>query len=315
MRFSFLSIAWQLLAVSFAQNEQCYDDNGDSKYCSPASQLNVAADVTPTASSTCGLEAPERVCYRAGAAGGEYAGTCETCNSSALSPALMTDDEGDGITYWQSQTYSFVQYPNSVNVTVSLGKTFAVDSISLVFQSSRPESFTLLASVDYGDTFQPLHYFSRSCGDTYGVDDGAGSSDAPGCSSDGAQIVPLAGGGVSFAATELTDSSVLATDVRIRLDRLNTFGDEQSWEPMVLDSYYYAISDVIISGTCFCNGHASSCSQDDAGQLKCDCAHNTTGKDCDACLPLFNDLAWRPASQEDAGECKGLCLCTCTFAV
>jgi len=39
---------------------------------------------------------------------------------------------------------------------------------------------------------------------------------------------------------------VTATDIRITLDRLNTFGDEVFGDPQVLRSYFYAISDFAV---------------------------------------------------------------------
>ena len=39
-----------------------------------------------------------------------------------------------------------------------------------------------------------------------------------------------------------------ATDIRITLDRLNTFGDEVFGDPKVLKSYFYAISDFAVGG-------------------------------------------------------------------
>lgn len=39
---------------------------------------------------------------------------------------------------------------------------------------------------------------------------------------------------------------VTATDVRITLDRLNTFGDEVFGDPQVLKSYFYAIADFAV---------------------------------------------------------------------
>lgn len=39
---------------------------------------------------------------------------------------------------------------------------------------------------------------------------------------------------------------VTATDIRVTLDRLNTFGDEVFWDPQVLKSYYYAIIDFAV---------------------------------------------------------------------
>lgn len=52
---------------------------------------------------------------------------------------------------------------------------------------------------------------------------------------------------------------VTATDIRISLDRLNTFGDEVFGDPQVLKSYFYAIADVAIGARCKCNGHSDKC--------------------------------------------------------
>lgn len=50
-----------------------------------------------------------------------------------------------------------------------------------------------------------------------------------------------------------------ATDIRISLDRLNTFGDEIFGDVQVLQSYWYAIADIAVGARCKCNGHASIC--------------------------------------------------------
>lgn len=52
---------------------------------------------------------------------------------------------------------------------------------------------------------------------------------------------------------------VTATDLRITLDRLNTFGDEIFGDEHVHQSYWYAIADVAVGARCKCNGHASVC--------------------------------------------------------
>lgn len=58
-------------------------------------------------------------------------------------------------------------------------------------------------------------------------------------------------------------------------------------------------------GRCKCNGHASTCAQNDFAEHYCECDHNTAGKDCEKCLPLFNDRPWRRASGISANPCKG----------
>lgn len=54
---------------------------------------------------------------------------------------------------------------------------------------------------------------------------------------------------------------VSATDIKITLDRLNTFGDEVFGDAQVLQSYFYGIADVAVGARCKCNGHASKCVQ------------------------------------------------------
>ena len=47
---------------------------------------------------------------------------------------------------------------------------------------------------------------------------------------------------------------------------------------------WIGISDLAIGGRCKCNGHASDCSLDPmTGEMKCNCQHNTDGKECEKC--------------------------------
>lgn len=84
----------------------------------------------------------------------------------------------------------------------------------------------------------------------------------------------------AFEESEVLQEWVTATQIRISLVRMNSFGDEVFRDPRVLKSYYYAISDFAVGGRCKCNGHASECTRSSgqgAEQLVCNCKHNTTG--------------------------------------
>lgn len=62
------------------------------------------------------------------------------------------------------------------------------------------------------------------------------AGDAPVCVSNAASMLCL------------LQDWVTATDIRVTLNRLNTFGDEVFNDPKVLKSYYYAISDFAVGG-------------------------------------------------------------------
>lgn len=102
---------------------------------------------------------------------------------------------------------------------------------------------------------------------------------------------------------------VSATDIRITLDRLNTFSDEIFGDAKVLQSYFYAIADIAVGARCKCNGHASNCItstglRGERGRV-CECKHNTDGADCEKCLPFYNDAPWGRATSKEVHECKG----------
>ena len=80
------------------------------------------------------------------------------------------------------------------------------------------------------------------------------------CTSEFSEATPLTGANVAFATIEGRPSAynfeyspelwqwVSATDIRISLKRLNTFGDEIFGAHKVLKSYYYAITDFTVGG-------------------------------------------------------------------
>ena len=301
--------------------------NGEPVACYPPSETNIIANLPPLASNTCGLDGPERVCYLDGAGG--TADPCDICDASspetAHPPSLMTDEEGIS-TFWQSQNLSVVQFPNTLVITFPIDKTYDISRVAITFQSPRPESYAIFKSTDYGVSFTPWHYYSLSCNDTYGVEEGttlaAGDEAVALCTSEEASETPLSGGETEFrplqyrpSADDLVNNVQLqewmrATHVQLRLDRLHTLGDLV--EPDLVASHYYAISDVQISGVCLCSGHAASCSGSAAtGDAVCQCEHNTQGSDCEECSDFFQDRPWRPATPDLPSTCAGECVSRC----
>uniref|UniRef100_A0A8C2YQQ2 Laminin subunit gamma-3 n=1 Tax=Chinchilla lanigera TaxID=34839 RepID=A0A8C2YQQ2_CHILA len=227
-----------------------------------------------------------------------------------------------------------VQHPASVNITLRLGKAYEISYVRLKFHTSRPESFAIYKRSRAGGPWEPYQYYSASCQKTYGRPEGhhlqPGEDERVAfCTSEFSDISPLSGGNVAFSTLEGRPSAynfeespglqdwVTSTELLISLDRLNTFGDDIFKDPRVLRSYYYAVSDFSVGGRCKCNGHASECGPDAAGQLVCRCQHNTTGADCERCLPFFRDRPWARGTAQAANECLP-CNCSgrsedCTF--
>ncbi|XP_016001055.2 laminin subunit gamma-1 [Rousettus aegyptiacus] len=320
---------WPLLAVlaaaagcARAAMDECTDEGGRPQRCMPEF-VNAAFNVTVVATNTCGAP-PEEYCVQTGVTG--VTKSCHLCDAGQPhlqhGAAFLTDYNNQAdTTWWQSQTMlAGVQYPNSINLTLHLGKAFDITYVRLKFHTSRPESFAIYKRTREDGRWAPYQYYSGSCENTYlkanhgFIRTGEDEQQAL-CTDEFSDISPLTGGNVAFSTLEGRPSAynfdnspvlqewVTATDIRVTLNRLNTFGDEVFNDPKVLKSYYYAISDFAVGGRCKCNGHASECVKNELDKLVCNCKHNTDGVDCEKCLPFFNDRPWRRATAESASEC------------
>ncbi|XP_074652992.1 laminin subunit gamma-1-like [Tubulanus polymorphus] len=311
---------------SHQRPNSCYDQQGKAKRCMPEF-VNAAFNLPVHATNTCG-NPPIRYCPLTGMTGAKP--SCTYCDASdpahMHSPLFLTDFADDNnVTWWQSQTmYEKIQYAESVNLTLNLGKSYDITYVRIHFHSPRPESFAIYKRTTKGSDWEPYQYFSGSCQETYKLPtDGQVTYDDEKiavCSDDYSDIVPLTGGYVVFSVLKGRPSAynfessqplqdwVTATEIMIALKRLNTFGDEAFGDTNVLKSYYYGISDISIGGRCKCNGHSSECvestGQGQATRLMCRCEHNTQGPDCKECQPFYNDRPWARATAASANECQ-----------
>ena len=278
------------------------EEGGRPIACTPPHEGNILLGLDPVVSDTCGLRGPERFCYKTD----DGRTRCEYCDASVEGqghpPSFMTDAhdlEEKNITFW-------LTFRSSAVVTFPLSKKFQISRVAVSFFSSQPESYSIYKSTDYGETFAPFQYFSLSCEATYGVaessDVAVGEEDVALCSSDWAG--GTSGGETIFRPldnrpSDLADSVqlqewVLATHIQLRLDRPATAAE------------FYAVSEVQVSGTCFCNGHAGSCSGSVVGgDVMCECEHGTGEGDCGQCLSLYHDVPWAPATADDPASCIG----------
>uniref|UniRef100_A0A674JQ18 Laminin subunit gamma-1 n=1 Tax=Terrapene triunguis TaxID=2587831 RepID=A0A674JQ18_9SAUR len=322
-----LLLLLELAGRCAAAMDECVDEaSGRPQRCMPEF-VNAAFNVTVVATNTCGSPA-EEYCVQTGVTG--VTKSCHLCDAAQPhlqhGAAFLTDYNQADTTWWQSQTMlAGVQYPSAINLTLHLGKAFDITYVRLKFHTSRPESFAIYKRTREDGPWVPYQYYSGSCENTYQklnrgfIRTGEDEQQAL-CTDEFSDISPLTGGNVAFSTLEgrpsaynFDNSAVLqewvtATDIRVTLNRLNTFGDEVFNDPKVLKSYYYAISDFAVGGRCKCNGHASECVKNDFGKLSCNCKHNTFGEDCEKCLPFYNDRPWRRATAESANECLS---CNC----
>ncbi|XP_031767395.2 laminin subunit gamma-1 [Galleria mellonella] len=306
----------------------CYSNDGRPQRCIPEFE-NAAFNVQMEATNTCGDNGPMMYCIQTSAATSTR--SCDFCQPGQFTSYYLTDlhHEQNNQTWWQSETMKEgIQYPNQVNLTLHLGKAYDITYVKIVFYSPRPQSFAVYKKTSEEKDWEPFQYFSASCRDTYGVLEqrsaDIGAETRALCTSEYSDISPLSGGNVLFSTLEgrpsafTFDSSpelqewVTATDLRISLDRLNTFGDEIFEDVQVLQSYWYAIADVAVGARCKCNGHASVCDTDELPDgtrtRACRCEHNTAGRDCERCLDFYNDAPWGRASSTNVHECKA---CNC----
>ncbi|KAG8197258.1 hypothetical protein JTE90_007506 [Oedothorax gibbosus] len=305
----------------------CYDENNQPQRCTPEFS-NAAAYRNLHSTNTCGQNGPREFCRQMGTPWARA--PCEVCDSTiphwAHLPHHMTDiNTYRNLTWWMSDTMEDgINHPGQVNLTLDLGKSFDISYVRIRFYSSRPQSFAIYKRTHVDSEWIPYQYYSATCNETYGQTDGGYVSRENEtqalCTSEFSDLSPLTGGTVLFSTLEGRPGAydfennlelqewVISTGIRISLDKMNTFGDEIFEDPLVLKSYFFAISDFSVGARCRCYGHASDCvyaPDDTTGILRlvCRCEHHTMGIDCDSCLPLYNQRPWAPATPSTANEC------------
>lgn len=311
-----------LFAPQQIPEHPCYEEDMRPKRCVP-DFINAAFGRHVKASSTCGSPA-SKYCSSSADKEGRIIRNCFICDASNNKlqhpTSYLTDlNNPNNLTCWMSDP--FVQYPQNVTLTLSLGKKYELTYVSLQFCSARPDSMAIYKSMDYGKSWIPFQYYSSQCKAMYGKSPRATVTKANEqealCTEAYSNIDPLSGARVAFSTLEgrptayaFENSPVLqdwitATDIKIVFDKLNTYGDEQHDSEGARESYYYSLSDFAVGGRCKCNGHASRCIPDRDGNLVCDCKHNTAGRDCEKCKPFHFDRPWARATKSHANECVG----------
>ncbi|XP_048368049.1 netrin-G2-like isoform X2 [Sphaerodactylus townsendi] len=273
---------------------------------------------------TCG-NPPERFCTH------ENPYLCsDECDASnpdlAHPPKLMFDKEDEGLaTYWQSVTWSRYPEPLLANITLSWNKSIELtDDIVVTFEYGRPTVMMLEKSLDNGRTWHPYQYYADDCMEAFGMQArrvrelSATSSNRIICTEEYSRWAgskkeknvrfEVRDRFAIFAGPDLRNMDNLytrlesakglkefftVTDLRLRLLRPALGGTYVQRENLY--KYFYAVSNIEVTGRCKCNLHASLCTFKE-GSLQCECEHNTTGQDCGRCKKNFRSKSWRAGS-------------------
>ncbi|XP_069317964.1 laminin subunit beta-4 [Eulemur rufifrons] len=327
----FLHLGW--LSFSKAQ------DDCSRGACHPtAGNLLVGRNRQLTASSTCGLNGAQKYCILSYLEEEQKCFICDSRfpydwytqpNSHTIENVIASFEPDREKTWWQSENGL-----DGVSIRLDLEALFQFSHLILTFKTFRPAAMLVERSQDYGHTWKVFKYFAKDCatsfpnipsGQAHGVGDIV-------CDSKYSDIEPSTGGEVVFKVldpsfeienpyTPYIQDLVTLTNLRINFTKLHTLGDTVFGRRQndSLDKYYYALYEMVVQGSCFCNGHASECgpAQQMRGDVfsppemvhgRCVCQHNTDGPNCERCKDFFQDAPWRPAAGRQDNTCRP---CSC----
>lgn len=298
-------------------NGECYVDGVPSR-CEPV-RMSFSLYQEPVASSTCG-EVPTPFCIRS-ISRGRVVSDCsggEVCDANdpdnAHDASYLTDFPLNEMSWWQSE--NSLSTNDRVVIDIPLLTLTEIAFISLDFHSIKASAFHLERSANYGQTYQPYHYFAVSCEDQFGIFPEAELTAAnetsvlcqtipepptPGIITFFPAIDRPSANDSTPGYSESLYQFTTATNIRVVLDQHYPLALAED-DP----GYFYAFDDINVIGSCQCYGHASQCiinSQTSA--YECVCSHNTTGTYCDQCLDFYNDVPWQRADGNGPFECKG----------
>ncbi|XP_078794464.1 laminin subunit beta-4 isoform X3 [Oryzias latipes] len=315
--------AVHLLYLSDLQ-DQCPND-----LCKPPlGDLMVGRQAQLIASSTCGLNGPEQYCTTGHL---QEAQNCYMCdsqllynyhtnqNSHRIENVITSSDPDKKMAWWQSQNGV-----HHVSIQLDLETVFQFSHLVLTFKSVRPAAMLVERSKDFGQTWKIFRFFAEDCALHFPsvLSRPAASIDDIICDSRFSGPEPSTGGEVVLQALdpmfEIEDpyaakikDLISVTNIRLNFTRLPSLEDTLSARSQrsPVDKNYYALFNMVIQGSCFCNGHGSQCVSVAGGQpgmvnARCVCHHNTAGDNCERCQEFHQDTPWSPGGKTSVNVCR-----------
>ncbi|NXL46849.1 LAMB4 protein, partial [Podilymbus podiceps] len=310
-------------------------DDCDAGSCHPAvGDLLLGRSKQLTASSTCGMNVPQKYCIIGYLEAEQKCYLCDSRypynpytqrNSHMVENVITTFEPDRKKKWWQSENGI-----DHVSIRLDLETLFQFSHLILTFKTYRPAAMLVERSTDFGQTWKAFRYFAQDCAASFpNIPSGPAKSVGDViCDSRYSDIEPSTEGEVVLKALDPSfeienpyvpyiQELITLTNLRINFTKLHTLGDallgRRHSDP--LEKYYYAVYEMVVRGSCFCNGHASQCDpvQNLRGDVfhqpgmvhgRCICHHNTEGLSCERCKDFYNDVPWRPAEGTQDNACK-----------
>ncbi|XP_043572577.1 laminin subunit beta-3-like [Chiloscyllium plagiosum] len=279
------------------------------------------------ASSTCGLHASERYCSPRMYYGRELLQCCICDSRNDYNPVYFTNSHriqnvapsGALRSWWQSENDR-----DQVSIQLDMDGKFQLNDILLRFKSPRPAAMMIERSTDFGQTWKPYQYFADDCaasfpqiqtGQPRSFDDVRCQEQPRNHDSSDEQVTfnPLKlADYISGSKSNKINNMTPFTNLRINF--IKPYKPALSQELSNANTFY-AVNDMKVQGSCFCNGHASSCTSEENSvytpqgsskktQEQCVCKHHTAGKNCEMCASFYNNQPWKPADDYNTNPCK-----------